>query len=237
MQHQHLSQSDVHQYSESETIACHECDLLIHLPPLMEGQKALCPRCGHVLTQKRVNAREKVLAFAISAIIFLVFSLPFDFLSFESKGNARIVTLGESIESLSLYDFESIAILIFLTTIFVPGVFLLGLLYVLISLSTSKLFKYTEKTAKFLFSLLHWNMAEIFLIGILVSFVKIASMAKVDFGLSFFAYVSFIIFLALTVSNLDRFQFWRWVKLHPARSQLSKNLSSQKRAKGEYDQD
>ena len=223
MQHQQLSQSDAHQSIESETIACHECDLLIHLPPLAEGHKALCPRCGHLLTQKRVNAREKVSAFAISAIIFLIFSLPFDFLSFESRGNARIVTLGESIESLSLYDFESIAILIFLTTIFVPGIFLLGLLYVLISLSMNKMYKHTQTMAKFLFSLLQWNMAEIFLIGILVSFVKIASMAKVDFGLSFFAYVSFIIFLALTVSNLDRFQFWRWVKTHSSRhsSQLS----------------
>ncbi|MCW9016538.1 MAG: paraquat-inducible protein A, partial [Kangiellaceae bacterium] len=191
-----------------------------------EGHKALCPRCNHVLTQKRRNARDKVFAFAISAIIFLVFSLPFDFLSFESKGNARIVTLAESIESLSLYNFESIAILIFLTTILVPGIFLLGLVYVLISLSVNKMYRHTQKIAKFLFSLLQWNMAEIFLIGILVSFVKIASMAKVNFGLSFFAYVLFIIFLALTVSNLDRFQFWRWVKIHIDQNQP--NLSQLK---------
>ncbi|MCW8875520.1 MAG: paraquat-inducible protein A [Kangiellaceae bacterium] len=178
------------------------------------------------MTQKRRNARDKVFAFAISAIIFLVFSLPFDFLSFESKGNARIVTLAESIESLSLYNFESIAILIFLTTILVPGIFLLGLVYVLISLSVNKMYRHTQKIAKFLFSLLQWNMAEIFLIGILVSFVKIASMAKVNFGLSFFAYVLFIIFLALTVSNLDRFQFWRWVKIHIDQNQP--NLSQLK---------
>lgn len=210
--------------TESETIACHECDLLIHLPPIEEGNRALCPRCGHVLTQKRVNARDKLFAYSISSVIFLVFSLPFDFLSFESKGNARVVTLGESIESLSLYDFQSIAILIFLTTILIPGIFLLGLIYTLLSLQADRLFALTDKIAKFLFSLLHWNMAEIFLIGILVSFVKIASMAKVAFGLSFFAYVFFIIFLAMTISHLDRFQFWRWVKNHPMnKSQLERS--------------
>ena len=51
-----------------------------------------------------------------------------------------------------------------------------------------------------------WNMAEIFFLGILVSMVKIADMAQVSLGLSFWAYACFNLFLILALANVDRYQ-------------------------------
>ena len=33
----------------AQDCVCHECDLLVAVPPLHEGEQALCPRCDHVL--------------------------------------------------------------------------------------------------------------------------------------------------------------------------------------------
>jgi len=195
-----------------EVIACHECDLLMRLSDFPNGNKACCPRCGHVVTEKTNNAKDKIMALAISSLIFLIFSLPFPFLSFESKGNERVITLLDSVINLSSLDFDFIAVLLLLTTIIIPGMFLTGILFVILSVSINRVSNLTKTSLKLVFHLLDWNMAEIFLIGILVSFVKIASMANVDFGLSFGAYVMFIVFLVATASRLDRFQVWRWVK-------------------------
>ena len=210
-----------------ELIACKECDLLIHLQPFQEGNKACCPRCGHVISQKVVNAKEKVTALAISSLIFLAFSLPFTFLSFESKGNERVISLIDSAISMFQFDFDLIGILLLLTTIVIPALFLFSVLFVVFSISIKRSTSLTHHALKGVFHLLDWNMAEIFLIGILVSFVKIASMANVTFGLSFGAYVLFIILLVATVNSLDRFQIWRWVKDTHKRSSRSLNNSPQ----------
>ena len=61
--------------------------------------------------------------------------------------------------------------------------------------------------------LVPWSMAEIFLIGILVSFVKIVSLAEVGLGLSFWSYAMFTVCLAAMVLYLDKRELWSRVKV------------------------
>ena len=61
--------------------------------------------------------------------------------------------------------------------------------------------------------LVPWSMAEIFVIGILVSFVKIVTIADVSFGMSFWAYVLFTVCLTIVVLYLDKRELWSRVKM------------------------
>ena len=65
---------------------------------------------------------------------------------------------------------------------------------------------------RFLFWLSPWSMAEVFIIGVLVSLVKIAAMASVVVGLSFWAYVGFAVCFTASLSSLDRLQMWREIE-------------------------
>jgi paraquat-inducible protein A len=55
-------------------------------------------------------------------------------------------------------------------------------------------------------------MVEVFVIGVLVSLVKIGAMATVILGISFWSYVGFAICFTATLSSLDRFQMWREIE-------------------------
>jgi paraquat-inducible protein A len=57
-----------------------------------------------------------------------------------------------------------------------------------------------------------WNMAQVFLIGVLVTMIKIASMATVIMGISFWAYVAFTIFITLSLTSLDSHKFWEIIE-------------------------
>lgn len=197
-----------------QTLACHECDLLVSLPELKYGQTASCPRCNHLLTRRYLGAHNKILALSISAFIFLIFALPFPFLCFTSQGKEYVISFADNIINMALMDYFSIAILLLFTTLLIPALCLLSLIYVLISLQQKRLLPYTHQLLQIVFLLVDWNMAEIFLVAILVSFIKIASMATVTLGLSFWSYVFFIICLVASLSLLDRYQIWRKVKLH-----------------------
>ena len=197
---------------DSKQIACHECDLLIKLTHLAEGCKALCPRCGYTLTINHRNARDRVIAFSLTALVFLGLSFAFPFLTFSAQGQDRIATLMQSVTVMITEDFTSLAVIIFITIIIIPALYLLSATYVYMSLNTSRLFPGTRKVMKLIGHLQHWSMADIFLIGILISFIKIMSLADVSLGLSFWSYVLFIISMTAAVLHIDKHQIWQWIK-------------------------
>jgi paraquat-inducible protein A len=65
---------------------------------------------------------------------------------------------------------------------------------------------------RLLFLLDPWSMVEVFVIGVLVSLVKISAMASVVLGLSFWAYVGFAICFIASLSSLDRLEMWREIE-------------------------
>ena len=68
---------------------------------------------------------------------------------------------------------------------------------------------------RLLFVLNPWSMVEVFIIGVLVSLVKIGAMANVVLGVSFWAYLGFAICFTATFSSLDRLRMWREIEACP----------------------
>ena len=51
-------------------------------------------------------------------------------------------------------------------------------------------------------------MVEVFIIGVIVSLVKIMKLATVILGISFWAYIVFTLCLVAALSGLDRWRVW-----------------------------
>jgi paraquat-inducible protein A len=190
-------------------MVCHECDLLVDLPQLALGEKAHCPRCRYLLISNRKNARTIVFAFSVSSLLFLILSGAFPFLGFSAGGQAQTITLLESINALVTEKFPGLAAIVFTFTIAIPAVFLVGVIYVSSSISLRQLLPGTKGTLRLVLRLIPWSMAEIFLIGILVSFIKIVSLADVALGLSFWSYFLFTVSMTVVVSHLNKRELWR----------------------------
>jgi paraquat-inducible protein A len=193
-------------------MVCHECDLLLAVPALESGQKAYCPRCNYLLAAHRPHALEMVFAFAVSGLMFLLLSMAFPFLGFSASGQQRTVTLLQSILILVTEDLPSLAAIIFAAIVLIPGAFLIGAAYVSSALKMHRLLPGTAVVLRWMLMLMPWGMAEIFLIGILVSFVKIVSIADVSLGLSFWSYVLFTVCMAVVVLYPDKRRLWNRVK-------------------------
>ncbi len=198
--------------TEKSRIACHECDLLMELETVPEGNKAECPRCGYILSAVCHNSSERVLAFSVTGLVFLFLSFIFPFLTFSAQGQDRTVTLVQSISVMVDEKFTSLAVLIFISIIVIPGFYLLSSIYIFLSLKSSTLLPWTRQVIKLIGHLQHWSMAEIFLIGILVSFIKITSLAEVGLGLSFWSYCFFILGMTAAVPHIDKYQIWSMFK-------------------------
>ncbi len=193
-------------------MVCHECDLLIAVPALDVGKKAYCPRCNYLLAANRPHALTMVFAFAVSGLVFLLLSIAFPFLGFSASGQERTVTLLQSILILVTEDLPSLAAIVFASIILIPGAFLIGAVYVSSALKLNRSLPGTVVVLRWILMLMPWSMAEIFLIGILVSFVKIVTFADVSLGLSFWSYVLFTVCMVVVTLYPDKRRLWARVR-------------------------
>ena len=196
----------------SQLIACHGCDLLVDVDGLGNGSRASCPRCGHFLTRYQNDAMSRVLAYAVAAIILLLLANSFSFLAFSAKGLESVMTLREAPGSLWRYGMPELAFIVAAFIIYIPALLLMLIVSISIPLLFGLRVPWLRFAARGVFTLQNWAMVEVFIIGVIVSLVKIAAMATVVLGISFWAYVAFSICFTLTLVTLDRYQCWQMIE-------------------------
>ncbi|GAK82539.1 paraquat-inducible protein A [Vibrio ponticus] len=184
------------QLQPTNVIACEECGLVSRLPEMQEGQSAHCPRCSHTLSSVSHQPCEKLIAYSVACLVMLAISLSFPFMSFSVKGITQEIFLINTVAMLDAFEQSALALLLLLTVLALPAIYLLLVTYLHLRIwqqnFKGRQIKASSKlvaTCKWLFKFEPWLMADVFLIGVLVSLIKISSMADIGMGYSFWAFL------------------------------------------------
>ncbi|EHJ91887.1 Paraquat-inducible protein A [Vreelandella boliviensis LC1] len=191
--------------------ACHECDWVSALPPLNSGEKASCPRCSHVLVKRHRYPAQRSLALAIASLVALMVAVSFPFISFTVSGVSNRIELTQTATTLIGFHQPVVAIAVIMTIVVLPAVYLLGVFWLQLGLLRDRPLPYSRDIARSLAHLTPWMMADVFIIGALVSLIKIAGLADVQIGISFWAFCAFALLLLMTSQSLDA--DWMWFSL------------------------
>jgi paraquat-inducible protein A len=194
-----------------QVIACHHCDLLMTPPQIKEGECALCPRCNHKITRWHQNAINSLLSFAVTGLILLFLTTQFNLMTFNLSGNISQIDLYNSALNLYFDDYKTLAILVLFFIFLLPVIILSLIVLFILSIKTGAGCWAQTSMLRLIFLLIPWAMVEVFLVAILVSLVKLVTIAKMDLGWSFWAYVIFCFCYAKVLSLVDRYQFWHWI--------------------------
>ncbi len=189
-------------------VACHECDLLHHLQELPKTGVARCTRCGAVLARHRENSLDRALSLTIAGLILFAISNTYPFLALAREGVVRETTLIAGVAGLFAQDMWGLAILVFLTTILVPLIQLSGMFYILLPLKFNRLPWMLPLIFRFIQNIQPWAMVEVFMLGILVSVVKLAKMASIIPGIALYSFTALIFVLAGVITSLDPQIVW-----------------------------
>lgn len=201
----------MHTQGQPVTITCEQCYTDVTIPALNHCQQALCPTCHHDLLSFRNAGFQHSLAFALSALLFLVLSLPFNFLVFKSNGQQHSIHISDALNVLIQQDYVSLAIITALAILIIPCIVLIGIVFLCTGYLTNRRAPSSRQWYKTVKLLGQWSMAEVFMVGTLVSLIKVTSMAEVSFGLSFFAFIGFAGCLTMSLVNFDKNRLGLWL--------------------------
>jgi paraquat-inducible protein A len=192
-------------------MACHDCDLLQTIPAVPEGSAALCRRCGTVLIQNKPKSFQRPLALLTAGVILFVMFNAFPFLTFKKEGLEHETHVVTGVRQLADQGMPELAALVAFNLIIAPGLQLLASLYVLVPVSLNRRVPGMFRVFRYLRLLQPWLMVEIFMLGVLVSMVKLAKMAQIIPGVAVYSLTAFIFVMAAASAAIDPHEVWeRW---------------------------
>ncbi|RVV98893.1 paraquat-inducible protein A [Mesobaculum littorinae] len=191
-------------------IACPNCDALYTVAEPDAHTRAVCTRCHTVLISPRRNAGLRVIALSSAAVILLIGASLAPFLQINVAGMSNSATIFETALAFTGGPLLLLSLAVTAMIVIVPLVRLLLILYVMIPLVRQKppargatgAFRLAE-------SLRPWSMAEIFVIGCAVALVKVADLARIDFGPAFWMFLVLVGIILVQDGMMCRWSIWK----------------------------
>ena len=192
----------------SSLVACPECDLLHRVSRPSGGTTQLCRRCGCEMGRAVPAGQDLVLALFVTALILFGLAQAFPLLSLRLHGTTRDASIPGCVRILVALGWPWLAAILLTTVVLGPLVHLAGMVVVLAQAARGRTRPWTGRAFRFLEEFRRWGMVEVFLLGLLVSYAKLAKMATVIPGPSLYALAGFILASALAFSQLDPRRVW-----------------------------
>ncbi len=198
---------------KSELVLCPHCDMLQYLPELAIGEEAHCTRCQYQLDARQRDPVLRPALYAASALLMLLLANLFPFVSMAIAGNRSEIHFFDTSAVLFGEYQQVLAILVWLLIQAVPAFCMLAVIYLKIGMR----YRLPARiwVARVLYMLKPWSMVDIFLMGLLISFVKLVATAEISLGMSFWAFCLFCLLHLRTFQVLDRHALWASIAASP----------------------
>ncbi|WP_033789341.1 membrane integrity-associated transporter subunit PqiA [Pantoea septica] len=190
---------------------CPQCDLMVKLPDVPQGSRASCPRCHSVLTANWPEPRKRPTGYALAALFMLLLANLFPFITMKVAGLSSQISLLEIPRVMVSEDYSSLATLFLAFVQAIPALCMLTIILLVNRIPMPVSLRLG--LARILFQLRSWGMAEIFMAGVLVSFVKLMAYGDIGLETSFWPWCLFCLLQLRAFQCVDR--CWLWEQIAP----------------------
>ncbi len=190
-------------------IACPKCDVLHETGRVAEGETARCRRCHAILIAPSRDALSRVITLALTVLILMLAAVFFPFLELHAGQIAHHSSVFDTVASFSHRAMLPLSVAVAAFIIVIPVIRVLAILYTLWPLVLDRpAYAHAPRAMRLAEALKPWAMAEIFVIGVAVSLVKVGGMAQLSLGPAFWAFAALVIVVALQDTFMCKWTIW-----------------------------
>jgi paraquat-inducible protein A len=191
-------------------IVCHACDLAHRLDKIAAAARVRCVRCRAELYRTSSASIDTAIALAASALVLFILANAYPLVALKVNGATRVATLTGAALGLYMQGYATLAVLVVITAVLVPLAQILAFLYVLVAMRLHRRVPALGALFRMLAALRPWALAEVFILAVLVSMVKLAAEAEVAPRVSLGAYGLLMFTLTALNGITPTEQLWQW---------------------------
>ena len=195
-------------FSRMALIICNECDTLQSAPDLPPGSIAKCSCCDSTLYTNPSGGLDTPLAFMTGSLVMYLVANLFPLLTLEIQGLSQTTTITGAALALAREKMEVLAVVVWITSVLLPGLIISSAVYVLFALRLSLNLPALRQLLLVISHIQPWGMMDVFMLGILVALVKLSDTADILLGPGIMAFGALVILFAMAMSRLDIRQMW-----------------------------
>ena len=192
-----------------EVIACHECGTVHRLPAMPDDTVARCRACAATIYIRFDQTVPRTLALYLAALVLVLVANAFPIMTMSIEGQSNAATILDSAKALYSEGMWPLAIAIGLAGIVMPLVKILGMIAVLIPVQLRRRPSWLVAGFRLVEKVQTWAMMEVYLLGVIVAYVKLQDLARVELGVAAIAFVGTILLLAAADARFDPHAIWR----------------------------
>jgi len=198
--------------SRGEEVSCLTCALVT---AAQEGDG--CPRCGAALHRRKPESQRRAWALLIAAAVLYIPANTFPVLTLISIGRGQPSTILGGVVQLVGAHLWFLAALVFVASITVPVLKILGLAIMLLSVHWRSARRLRDRTVLYRVVELvgRWSMIDVFMISILTGLVRLGFIANVQPGGGALAFAGVVILTMLAADCFDPRLMWDAARRNP----------------------
>jgi paraquat-inducible protein A len=195
----------------SDLLSCPFCGQAHSFEPLPTGTVAKCRRCGSTIARHSGGSLHRTAALALAALILYVPANTFPILRMDFYGATSENTVWQGCVRLFQDGQWVVAAIVFLASILIPLLKLLGLFLLVTSTGARMSRGRTLRTwiFRFIDIIGRWAMLDVFVLAVLVSLVKLQRLATVIPGKGLIAFAAVVVLTILASASFDPQLIWR----------------------------
>lgn len=196
--------------SEAKKVICEQCDLVLEIPECQGVKVGVCPRCGSVVHHYHPSPVIYSLCFAISALAMIISTDFLPFLTINFSGLSNSMMLLDYVSILFDKDLGLVSLLIMMFMHFFPIVALFIIIICDCCYLKHKKSRFIALLLKFYVFCKDWSMVDVFVVGVLVSLIKLVNLVDVVYEFGFWSYILFALLFILSVSRFHVHVMWEY---------------------------
>ena len=193
---------------DKSKLLCRACDLVVQVPPYKKGVTCICPQCKSELRSGSRVSLYNLAVVSIASVIMLFTSVTLPFMTISSLGISQSMSLTSIV--FVLHKNWSLLVAIFLLFTFCCPL-IMHLIVIGIVFFGLKVNRFIANTYTFCH---RFCMVDVFLLGVMVSLIKLVSLADISFHPGFTSAIVFSVLMVWCYSHGSPYKIWNLIRPH-----------------------
>lgn len=199
-------------FNLSNLTACPDCDLLLEEKTAAPGHKIRCPRCNTLIRSIVDDSVSKALATSLTGLLLYLPAMLLPIMTFSVAGMKGTGNVIDAFVVLIEKGYYFVGAMVLSTSIIFPLVKLALLFLVSFGLTVKRLKRHLPGWFRAFDHLSEWGMVEVYMLGILITIIKMHGMAEIHYNFGFLCFSLLVLITAASSVVVDEHAFWKKIE-------------------------